>query len=134
MCHPPAPDTLKAVSRLHISALFLAALLPLTGCRSPYVVTTVSNHTAATVTLVEVDYPSASFGIQTLAPGADLHYRFKVLGDGFLKLSYINPSGTEQDSKGPYLREGVEGPLTITIASDGVHWQTALGSTPPPAE
>ncbi len=106
-------------------------LFAVTGCRSPYVVATVSNDTAAPVSLVEVDYPSASFGIQSLAPGGDLHYRFKVLGSGPLKLTYTGPQGKEQTSKGPYLREGVEGPLTITIASDGVHWQTALGSTPP---
>jgi hypothetical protein len=117
------------VPRIHIAAA--AAVLTLTGCHSPYVVVTITNHTSEKITLVEVDYPSASFGTQSLAPGADFHYRFKVLGSGPLKLLYTDTKATEHTAKGPYLREGAEGPLTIDIAPDGVHWQTKLGSTPP---
>jgi hypothetical protein len=106
-------------------------LTALTGCRSPYVTTTVSNHTPAPITLVEVDYPSASFGTQTLTPGTDFHYRFKVLGSGALKLSYTDSTSATHSATGPFLKEGAEGPLQIVIASDGVHWQTPLGSAPP---
>ena len=115
--------------RLYLAAVI--SVLTLTGCHSAYVTTTVSNHTAEKVSLVEVDYPSASFGIQSLAPGANLHYRFKVLGQGPLKLIYTDTKGDEHTTKGPYLREGAEGPLTIVIDSTGVHWQTTLGTTPP---
>jgi hypothetical protein len=117
------------VPRLYLAAAI--AVLTLTGCHSAYVTTTVSNHTAEKISLVEVDYPSASFGIQSLAPGADLHYRFKVLGQGPLKLLYTDAHGTDHTTKGPYLREGAEGPLAIVIDSAGVHWQTTLCSTPP---
>jgi hypothetical protein len=85
--------------------------------------TTVSNRTSQPIQLVEVDYPSASFGTQSLAPGANFHYRFKVLGEGKMKLIYTDASNNEKKFDGPELKEGAEGPLTITIATDGVQWQ-----------
>ena len=101
---------------------FCAALLAVTGCHSPYVAATVSNHTSQPVELVEVDYPSASFGTQNLAPGADFHYRFKVLGSGPTKLLYTDNSHHDHTSTGPTLYEGAEGPLAIVISPAGVTW------------
>jgi hypothetical protein len=104
--------------------------LSLAGCHSAYIEATVSNRTATPITLIEVSYPSASFGTQNLAPGADFHYRFKVLGSGPMKLTYTDSARKEQTSSGPSLREGTEGPLTILIAPEGVHWQPAFTSNP----
>jgi hypothetical protein len=111
-----------------ILALTLSLTI-LTGCHSPYVNTTVSNRTPTTVALIEVDYPSASFGVQTLAPSADFHYRFKVLGDGPLKITYTDISHVIHTATGPDLKEGAQGLLQIIIAPDGVHW-IKLGSPP----
>ncbi len=108
-------------------------LLTVTGCHSAYVETTVSNRTSQPIGLVEVAYPSASFGTQGLAPGADFHYHFKVLGSGSMKITYTDSARKEQTSQGPYLKEGAEGPLTITIAPDGVHWQTNIPTVTPPS-
>jgi hypothetical protein len=110
----------------------LAILLTASGCHSAYVAATVSNRTSFPIKLIEVDYPSASFGTQNLAPGADFHYRFKVLGEGKTKVTYTDSDRHDHASTGPYLKEGAEGPLTILVAPDGIHWQTTLGSTPPP--
>jgi len=104
-------------------AVALLSLFALAGCHSAYVETTVSNRTAQPLQLIEVDYPSASFGTQSLAPGADFHYRFKVLGQGRMKLIYTDTANNEKKFDGPELNEGAEGPLTITIAADGVQWQ-----------
>ena len=106
-----------------LCAIALLPALALAGCHSPYVATTVSNHTQQPLRLIEVDYPSASFGTQSLAPGADFHYRFKVLGEGKMKIIYTDSAEHEQKSEGPFLKEGAEGPVTITVASDGIHWQ-----------
>jgi hypothetical protein len=100
-------------------------LIAATGCHSPYVATTVSNHTAHPIELLEVDYPSASFGTQALAPGADFHYRFKVLGSGNMKLLYTDSARQDHKSDGPFVKEGAEGPLTIAITDTGVTWQPA---------
>ena len=104
------------------AAALLALFLFLTGCHSPYVAATVSNRTSRPIDLLEVDYPSASFGTQSLAPGADFHYRFKVLGSGNVSLTYTTVNFHDKKSVGPFLKEGDEGPLQAIIQPDGVHW------------
>jgi hypothetical protein len=103
----------------------LTTLIATAGCHSPYVATTVSNRTSQPIELLEVDYPSASFGAQNLAPGTDFHYRFKVLGSGSMKLLYTDSTHHDHKSDGPFLKEGAEGPLAIIIADTGVTWQPA---------
>ena len=97
----------------------LAIALTLAGCHSAYIAATISNHTAEPLSLVEVDYPSASFGTQSLAPGQDFHYRFKVLGSGPTTILWTRPANHDQKSSGPALREGDEGELTITFNPNG---------------
>src|ERR1700679_2823300 len=96
--------------------VFALGLIAATGCHSPYVATTVSNHTSQPIQLLEVDYPSASVGTEALPLGADFHYRFKVLGSGNMKLVYTDGSHRDHNSDGPYLKEGAEGFLTIVIS------------------
>ncbi len=103
-------------------AFLTAPAFLLAGCHSAFIDATVSNRTAATIPLIEVDYPSASFGTQNLAPGADFHYRFKVLGTGALKVVYTDATQREKTASGPTLNEGDEGPLTLTFAADGPRW------------
>jgi hypothetical protein len=110
---------MRSIPAFALCSLFFAA----TGCHSPYVEATVSNHTPQTIELLEVDYPSASFGTQNLAPGADFHYRFKVLGSGNMSLAYTDSAHQDHKSDGPPLNEGAEGPLTIVIAPTGVTWK-----------
>jgi hypothetical protein len=105
----------------------VAILLALTGCHSAFIDATISNRTAAVIPLIEVDYPTASFGTENLAPGKDFHYRFKILGDGPTKVVYTDASKQEQHNDGPTLHEGDEGPLTVTFTPTGIHWQA-----PPP--
>jgi hypothetical protein len=126
------PDTLNVMRMTRVLAAF-GLLLPLAGCHSPYVDAIVSNKTGSTITLIEVDYPSASFGTQNLAAGADFHYRFKVLGNGYLKLTYTDSARKDHTSPGPGLDEGAEGPLKILINPDGIVWQPSptLKATPP---
>jgi hypothetical protein len=106
-------------------SLALLTSLAATGCHSPYVEATVSNRTGHPIALLEVDYPSASFGTQNLAAGADFHYRFKVLGSGPTKLLYTDSAHEEHKSDGPFLKEGAEGSLAIAIMTDRVTWQPA---------
>src|ERR1700678_1188709 len=89
----------------------LAATLALTGCHSAHIDTTISNRTAAVLTLIEVDYPSASFGVQTLAPGQDFHYRFKVLGTGPTSVLWTDAAHQDHKAAGPSLKESDEGSL-----------------------
>lgn len=96
-------------------SLALAAVLALTGCHSAFIDATVSNRTAEPLALIEVDYPSASFGTQTLAPGKDFHYRFKVLGEGPTAVLWTDATHHDHKKSGLPLHEGEEGQLTITF-------------------
>jgi hypothetical protein len=117
-----------------LTCLLAVCLLSVTGCHSAHVQATVSNHTSGPLLLLEVDYPSASFGTQALAPGADFHYRFKVLGTGNLHLTYTDRANHDHKSEGPYLDEKADGPIHIIVDPGGVHWQTSPKTTmePPP--
>ena len=88
------------------------------GCRSALINATVSNHRSTALSLVEVDYPSASFGIQTLAPGEEYHYRFKVIGDGPTAVLWNEGGRDQKKSSGPVLREGDQGMLNVTFTSN----------------
>ena len=106
-----------------LSLLVLLVSFTTVGCRSPYVAATVSTRTGRPLELLEVDYPSASFGTQNLAPGSDFHYRFKVLGSGSMKLLYTDSDHQDHKADGPFLKEGAEGSLSIAITPNGVTWQ-----------
>ena len=100
-----------------LSLFALGVTLAFTGCHSAYIAATISNRTAQPLSLIEVDYPSASFGTQTLAPGQDYRYRFKVLGSGPTTLLWTDAANHDHRNSGPVLHEGDEGSLTITFAS-----------------
>jgi hypothetical protein len=105
-----------------IPLLILAAALTLTGCHSAYIETTISNRTPDPLSLLELDYPSASFGTQTLAPGADFHYRFKVLGSGPTTLLWTDAAHHDHKNSGPTFHENDEGTLIITINPTTPTW------------
>ena len=65
--------------------------------------------------MLELDYPSASFGADAIAPSADFHYRFQVQGSGELTVQYTEPNGQVAKSTGPALAEGQEGRLEIVL-------------------
>ena len=90
---------------------------------------TIHNGSKAALQLIEVDYPSASFGTQGLAPGADFRYRFKVLGSGKLKILYTNGAGKEVSAEGPELHEGLEGQLMVVVTEAGVQWAPHLSQS-----
>ncbi len=120
-CTLVLPPRTRLARGLAITAFLCCAL---SGCHSAYVNATVSNRTSAPISLVQVEYPSASFGTQTILPGAVFKYRFKVLGSGPMKITWTDSTEHEQKATGPSLSEGTEGQLSIVVAPEGVHWQT----------
>lgn len=111
---------------MRLLRLVVPAIIALTGCHSAFIEATVHNGTGQTLSPVELDYPSASFGIPTLAPNQDFHYRFKTQGSGEAKLIYTDSAHTEHTVTGPALNEGDEGTLTVTLTPFGVDWSPHL--------
>lgn len=112
------------------AAVILAASVSLSGCRSAYVQTAIVNHTGGPVHLIEVDYPSASFGTQQIDKDAIFNYRFKVQDSGPVKITFTGAHGDVHSSTGPTLNEGEQGTLTVTLESDGrIAWTPVLGTS-----
>lgn len=97
--------------------LVLVFTIALGGCRSPFVAATITNNSGSNITLIEVDYPSASFGVGALASGAQYHYRFKIQGSGPIKMQFTDASGKTHSSSGPDMAEGEQGSVAVTVGS-----------------
>ena len=106
-------------------ALALGFAVGATGCHSASIDATLVNATDKPLSLIQVDYPSASFGVQLLQPGEHFQYRFTVLGAGPIKVDYTDAARQDHKATGPALREGNDGALRIVLANDGVHWEPA---------
>jgi len=113
--------------RVFVPALALALSLVISGCRSHHIDCTIENRTGTIIHQVEIDYPSASFGIDTLAPGQIYLYKFQVRGDGALKVQYTDSGGRQIQLKGTKLNEGDWGEFLVILLPDGqVQWVPSL--------
>lgn len=120
----------RIMIRPKAACLIAAALyvcLNLSGCRSAFVQATIANHTGSSVRLVELDYPSASFGTQQIASDATFKYRFKIQDSGPVTISFTGPDNKVHTSTGPTLTQDQQGSLTVTLESNGsVTWSPQL--------
>lgn len=98
-----------------IAAGLPLALLTATACHSHHIDATIENRTGSPIQLLEVDYPSASFGADTLSSDADFHYRFQVRGSGPLKIQYAGPGDHPVQINGPTLYERQQGQIEIVL-------------------
>lgn len=89
---------MKPIRNRFITGISIVAaslvMLGCVGCKSYWIDTSVENQSGQAVRELEVDYPSASFGTNSLAPGATMHYRFQIRGSGPVKVEYT--SGDEK--------------------------------------
>ena len=104
---------------MKLLAILPAALLALAACHSYHIETTVENRTGGAIQLLEVDYPSASFGANTLAAGAVSPYRIQLRGSGPLKVQYTGSDGRKTQVEGPMLTEQQEGRIEIVLLPGG---------------
>jgi hypothetical protein len=109
-------------AQLTVRFLVLALCVGLAGCRSRFIEVTIVNQ-GPTAHVVEFDYPSASFGANSLGTGAQYHYRFKVQGSGPLSIQYEDESGKNHTAQGPTVDLGDQGSLLVNIDGHGaVTW------------
>ncbi len=101
----------------------LASLLgmgALSACHSYHVEASVENRTGGDIELLEVDYPSASFGTGHLGAGATFPYSFQVRGAGPVKVQYTeSASRIQHQISGPDLHERQEGTLQVVLLPGG---------------
>lgn len=99
--------------------IFTAIVGAAAGCHSYHVETTVENRTGEPIQLLEVDYPSASYGADSLGAGADFHYRIQLEGKSQLKVLYTTAEGKPVQIAGPTLEEQQEGRLDVVLLPGG---------------
>lgn len=124
--------TSRSAARQWVLASILSStLLAASACHSYHIDTTIENRAGSPIQILEVDYPSASFGVDQLAPGAAFHYRFQVRGSGPLKLFYTSADGKQVQITGPALAEGQQGQLQIVLLPGGkVEFHPQLTTNP----
>ena len=98
----------------------LLLCIPVSACHSYRVDATVTNHTGGAIEILEVDYPSASFGADSLASGAEYHYRFQIRLSGPIKVQYTeSATHTLRQATGPALYEKQQGQININLLPGG---------------
>ena len=102
-----------------LASLLASAVLAAAGCHSYHIDTTVENRTGETIKLLEVDYPSASFGANQLASGEAYPSQIQLRGNGPLKVQYTAADGRLVQIDGPVLAERQEGRLSIVLEPSG---------------
>jgi hypothetical protein len=102
-----------------LAALVFLGVLAVAGCHSYHVDTTVENRTGKPVKLLEVDYPSASFGTGRLDQGAVYPYRMQFRNSGPLKVMYTTDDDRQVSIDGPQVAEKQEGRLEIVLLPNG---------------
>ena len=105
----------------------VAGLMLTVGCRSKLVEVRVVNSGTTDLHNVEVDYPSASFGMSNLAAGTTYIYRIQLQDAGRMKVEFSDNKELPHSGKGPYVKEGQQGTLTLTLDASGKNqWNTQL--------
>jgi hypothetical protein len=107
------------MSRRFFAMGILAVVCVATACRSPHVDISVENRTGSEIRLLEVDYPSASFGADSLAADATMHYKVQLQDKGAVKVQYMAPDHKQPQATGPEISEGQYGKLEIILLPGG---------------
>jgi hypothetical protein len=107
------------LSRLVGLAILLGGSIPIAACHSYHIDATIENRTGSAISLLEVDYPSASFGTDALVADGVFRYRLQTRGSGPVKVQYTAGSGRAVQITGPTLYEKQEGALEIVLLPDG---------------
>lgn len=112
-------STLAGKLRIPLAAISaLVCLGPVLACHSYHIDATIENRTGSAISLMEVDYPSASFGADALAANGVFHYSFQTRGSGQVSVQYT-VDGHQVQVKGPTLYEGQQGRMEIVLLPNG---------------
>jgi hypothetical protein len=118
---------IRANSRLGVVLpVVLLLVLFAVGCRSHVIQVTLINTSTQPVSNIIVDYPGATFGKNTLAPGDAYHYVIKPLETGALKIQFTNAQGVNHSFSGPTLQKDQEGSIEIKLNQESASATPAL--------
>lgn len=96
-----------------IAALLFAFLLA--SCRSHMVTIRLVNTSSEPISTIIVDYPSATFGKDRLAPGETYSSSVKFIDTGNLKVQFTDAKGGNHTYSGPTLYRDAEGTIEVRL-------------------
>jgi hypothetical protein len=105
----------RTISAILASSLLLSAA----GCQQRHVEAALVNHTGVELRLIEIDYPSSSFGANALGPEEDIHYAMRIHGSGPVRIQYVIGNSSPVSIQGPVLHQGQHGRLDIDLRPNG---------------
>jgi hypothetical protein len=111
--------------RFAITILFAVAI---SGCRAHVVKINLTNTSDQPIKTIIVDYPNATFGKDTLAPGTTFSYGIKVLETGPLKIQFTDTKGIIHTYLYPALHKNDDGSIEVSLNQNGAVAVANLGS------
>ena len=97
------------------ASALLIILLALAGCRAHVVKISLTNTSAQPIKTIIVDYPNATFGKDTLAPGETYFSLIKPLDQGPIKIRFTDAQGTNHSYQSISLQQGDDGSVNIKL-------------------
>jgi len=97
----------------------LIILIALTACRSRVVKVSLINTSAEPIKTIIVDYPTATFGKDKLAPGETFSYGIKPLEPGRLKVQFTDAKGVIHTYIGLNLNKDDDGAIDVKLDQNG---------------
>ncbi|HEY6306863.1 MAG TPA: hypothetical protein VI488_10455 [Candidatus Angelobacter sp.] len=101
-------------------------LLAAVGCRSRVIHVRLVNTSSQPLSTIVVDYPGATFGVDSLAPGKTFNYVIKPTDNGALKIQFSDAQGASHTYSGPTVQKGQEGDIEINITQNSISAEPAL--------
>src|SRR5215469_1728446 len=102
---------------LLLSSLLLIPVV--NGCAHSHVIeVTVTNTSNEKISNIAIEYPEASFGINSLDPGKSYQYKIKPTSTGPVKIAFLNSHAQDRVSTGPVVHKDDEGSIEIKVTQD----------------
>jgi hypothetical protein len=99
--------------KLRVMALVCA--FALAGCRAHMATIKLVNTSSQPISTIIVDYPSATFGKDKLAPGETFSSPVKLTDTGAMKVQFTDAQGASHNYTGPILHPNEEGSIEIRL-------------------
>ncbi|HMC32467.1 MAG TPA: hypothetical protein VKL99_16645 [Candidatus Angelobacter sp.] len=96
-----------------VIVLLFAAMLA--GCRAHMVTIRLINTSIEPLSIIIVDYPSATFGKDKLVPGETFSSPVKLTETGPLKVQFTDAKGANHTYIGPIVHQNAEGSIEIKL-------------------
>jgi hypothetical protein len=106
----------KPMKASAIAALLAVAMLA--GCRGRMTTIRLTNSSAGLISTIIVDYPSATFGKDRLAPGEVFSSSVKVTDTGPLTVQFSDAKGAHHKYTGPILRPDIQKDIEIKLTQE----------------